>query len=38
MAVKEMHHVSNKIRRLTRKDGIGFSANDLRRNLSKRIN
>jgi hypothetical protein len=32
MEAREMHHVSNKIRRLTRKDGIGSSGNDLKRN------
>jgi hypothetical protein len=31
-----MHHVSNKIRRLTRKGGIGSSGNGLKRNLLKK--
>jgi hypothetical protein len=36
MEVREMHHVSNKIRRLTRKDGIGSSGNGLKRSHLKR--
>jgi hypothetical protein len=36
MEAREMHHVSNKIRRLTRKDGIESSGNGLKRNHLKR--